>query len=164
MKCGGFHQCQRLVPIIARLLIKICTVKNVEFAPPNVQETPQVAPTNGWRTVSFISWIAVLAALIAVAISSRTIGRPVWWLGSRFHPAPAIFMLVPLSVIVTPLVATWRAPEIMVRTSVICSLLLAGTAIPDIATSPATALGVFVVALASFLSSIAQVMVARKYR
>ena len=139
-------------------------MKYVELTPPTVQETLQVPPTTGWRTVSFISWIAVLAALIAVAISSRTIGRPVWWLGSRFHPAPAIFMLVPLSVIVTPLVATWRAPEIMVRTSIICSLLLGATAIPDVSDSPATALGIVVVALASFLSSIAQVLVARKYR
>ena len=139
-------------------------MKHVELTPPTVQETLRVPPTTGWRTVSFISWIAVLAALIAVAISSRTIGRPVWWLGSRFHPAPAIFMLVPLSVIVTPLVATWRAPEIMVRTSIICSLLLGVTAIPDVSDSPATALGIVVVALASFLSSIAQVLVARKYR
>jgi hypothetical protein len=139
-------------------------VKHVELTPPTVQETLNVPPTTVWSTVSFISWIAVLAALIAVAISSRTIGRPVWWLGSRFHPAPAIFMLVPLSVIVTPLVATWRAPEIMVRTSIICSLLLGATAIPDVSDSPATALGIVVVALASFLSSIAQVLVARKYR
>jgi hypothetical protein len=52
----------------------------------------------------------------------------------------------------------------MVRTSIVCSLLLAATALPDVASSPATALGVIVVALASFLSSIAQVLVARKYR
>lgn len=150
--------------IIARLLIKICTVKNVELTPPTVQITPPAIPSTGWRTVSFISWIAVLAALVAVAISSRTIGRPVWWLGSRFQPAPAIFMLVPLSLVVTPLVATWRAPDIMIRTSIVCSLLLAATAIPDVVHSPATALGVMVVALAGFLSSIAQVLVARKYR
>lgn len=152
------------MPIIARLLIKICTVKYVELTPPTVHKTPQVIPSSGWRTVSFISWIAVLAALVAVAISSRTIGRPVWWLGSRFQPAPAVFMLIPLSLVVTPLVATWRAPDIMVRTSIVCSLLLAATALPDVASSPATALGVIVVALASFLSSIAQVLVARKYR
>ena len=139
-------------------------MKIVELSPPTVHTTRPALPSSGWRTVSFISWIAVLAALVAVAISSRTIGRPVWWLGSRFHPAPAIFMLVPLSVVVTPLVATWRAPEIMIRTSIVCSLLLAATALPDMASSPATALGVFVVALASFLASIAQVMVARKYR
>lgn len=139
-------------------------MKNVELTPPTVQKPASVIPTPGWRTVSFISWIAVLAALVAVAISSRTIGRPVWWLGSRFHPAPAIFMLIPLSVVVTPLVAAWRAPEIMIRTSIVCSLLLAATALPDVASSPATALGVIVVALASFLSSIAQVLVARKYR
>jgi hypothetical protein len=152
------------VPIIACLLIKICTVKNVELTPPTVSKTRRAIPSSGWRTVSFVSWIAVLAALIAIAISSRTIGRPVWWLGTRFHPAPAVFMLIPLSLVVTPLVATWRAPDIMVRVSLICSLLLAATAIPDVADSPATALGVIVVALASFLSSIAQVLVARKYR
>lgn len=139
-------------------------MKNVELTPPTVRRKTRAIPSSGWRTVSFISWIAVLAALVAVAISSRTIGRPVWWLGSRFDPAPAVFMLVPLSLVVTPLVATWRAPDIMVRTSVICSLLLAATAIPDVASSPATALGVIVVAIASFLSSIAQVLVARKYR
>ena len=139
-------------------------MRNVELTPPTVQKTPKAIPSTGWRTVSFISWVAVLAALVAVAISSRTIGRPVWWLGSRFHPAPAIFMLIPLSVVVTPLVATWRAPEIMIPTSVVCSLLLAATALPDVADSPATALGVIVVAFASFLSSIAQVLVARKYR
>lgn len=139
-------------------------MKNVELTPPTLNQTRRAIPSSGWRTVSFVSWIAVLAALIAIAISSRTIGRPVWWLGTRFHPAPAVFMLIPLSLVVTPLVATWRAPDIMVRTSLICSLLLAATAIPDVADSPATALGVIVVALASFLSSIAQVLVARKYR
>lgn len=139
-------------------------MKNVELTPPTVQKSRSAIPSSGWRTASFISWIAVLAALVAVAISSRTIGRPVWWLGSRFHPAPAVFMLVPLSLVVTPLVATWRAPEIMIRTSITCSLLLAATALPDVASSPATALGVIVVTLASFLASIAQVLVVRKYR
>lgn len=63
----------------------------VEFEPPLVQRVSQNAdsqalPSHGWRTVSFISWIATLAALVAVAISSRTIGQPVWWLGPRADP------------------------------------------------------------------------------
>lgn len=143
--------------------------EGVEFEPPTVnavspQILPPVLPSHGWRTVSVITWIATLAALIAVAISSRTIGQPVWWLGSRVDPAPALLMLIPLTLIVVPLVATWRAPHVMVRTSLICSALLSATAFPDISNSFAIAVAVFIVGFASFLASIAQLMVMRKYR
>lgn len=143
--------------------------EDVELEPPHPpQSVPptraDTAPSHGWRTVSFITWIATLAALVAVAISSRTIGQPVWWLGSRAEPAPALFMLVPLSLVVIPLVATWRAPIIMVRTSIVCSLLLAATSLPDFGTSVAIALAVCTIGGCSFLASIAQLLVARKYR
>lgn len=136
----------------------------MELTPPSLPSTKPKELSPGWRSISFVTWITVLAALIAVAISSRTIGRPVWWLGTRLNPAPPIFMLVPLSVIVIPLVATWRAPEIMIRTSIVCSILLTTTALPDVVDSPATALGIAVIGMAGFLSSIAQLLVARKYR
>lgn len=143
--------------------------EGVEFEPPTVNVVSPhtlspVLPSHGWRTVSIITWVATLAALIAVAISSRTIGQPVWWLGSRVDPAPALLMLVPLTLIVVPLVATWRTPSAMVRTSLICSALLCATAIPDISNSAAIAIAVFIVGFASFLASIAQLMVMRKYR
>lgn len=139
--------------------------EGVELEPPTVNSTPMpTLPTHGWRTVCFITWIATLAALIAVAISSRTIGQPVWWLGSRVDPAPPLLMLIPLSLIVVPLVATWRAPQSMVRAGLLCSVLLTATALPDIRNSIAIAMAVGVVGFASFLASIAQLMVMRKYR
>lgn len=143
--------------------------EGVEYEPPVIGSSafspPSPGfPSHGWRTVSFITWIATLAALVAVAISSRTIGQPVWWLGSRVDPASPLLMVVPLTLIVIPLVATWRAPIHMVRVSVACSLLLTATSLADIGNSIATATGIFVVGAASFLSSIAQLLVARKYR
>lgn len=143
--------------------------EGVEFEPPTIDDTLYRAssptlPTPGWRTVNVITWVATIAALIAVAISSRTIGQPVWWLGSRVDPAPALMMLVPLTLIVVPLVATWRAPHQMVRASLACSALLSATALADITHSIAIALAVFVVGFAAFLASIAQLMVMRKYR
>lgn len=140
----------------------------VEFQPPIVSDAsvnqPTSLPTQGWRVVCFVTWIAALAALIAVAISSRTIGQPIWWLGTRTNPAPAVVMLVPLSVIVLPLVASWRAPHIMVRSSIICSILLTASSLPNFDDSIAIAIAVAVIGFASFLSSIAQLLVVRKYR
>ncbi|MEY3805258.1 MAG: hypothetical protein RIR69_70 [Actinomycetota bacterium] len=142
---------------------------SVELEPPVAQHATRIVhsrvlPSHGWRTVSFITWIATLAALVAVAISSRTIGQPVWWLGPRADPASPLFMLIPLTMIVVPLVATWRAPHNMVSVNVVCSLLLIATALPDIGRSVAIAAAVGTVGLASFLSSIAQLLVMRKYR
>lgn len=121
-------------------------------------------PEPGWRMVSLVTWVGTLAALIAVAISSRTIGQPVWWLGTRFDPASPILILVPLAMVVVPLVATWRAPHLMTRTGIACSLLLMATALPDIGGSPAVSLAVVVVAGAAFLAVIAQLIGSRKYR
>jgi hypothetical protein len=52
----------------------------------------------------------------------------------------------------------------MVSVNVVCSLLLIATALPDIGRSVAIAAAVGTVGLASFLSSIAQLLVMRKYR
>lgn len=73
-------------------------------------------------------------------------------------------MLIPLSMIVVPLVATWRTPHNMVRFSTICSILLIATAAPEIGKSVAVATAIGTIGFASFLSAIAQLLVMRKYR
>lgn len=134
----------------------------MEFDPPSAPI--QAAPGSGWQTVSVVTWIAVLSSLIAVTISSRTIGRPVWWIGPTVEPAPAYYMLVPIACVVVPLVATIRLPTRMALISCICSLLLMATAIPDINASPALATAVFVIGIAALTESIALVLVTRHYR
>lgn len=134
----------------------------MEFDPPRAYS--QALPGSGWKAVSAITWIAVLSSLIAVTISSRTIGRPVWWIGSIADPAPAYFMLIPISFVVVPLVATIRLPTRMAIIGTACSILLMAAAIPDVNASPALAIATFVIGLAAFAESIALVLVTRHYR
>lgn len=135
----------------------------VELEAPRPRTVPDAIPSHGWRTVSLVTWLATLAALVAVAISSRTIGRPLWWLGTRFHPAHPLLMLIPLALIAVPIVATWRSPGMMVRANIACSLALIATALPDLASSMSVAIAVVVVGTASLTSAIAQLLATRNY-
>lgn len=134
----------------------------MEFDPPIAHN--QALPGSGWQTVSAITWIAVLSSLIAVTISSRTIGRPVWWIGPTVDPAPAYFMLIPIACVIIPLVATFRLPARMAVIELVCSIALMATAIPDIHASPALAMAVLVIGIAALAESIALVLVTRHYR
>ncbi len=79
-----------------------CTVTEMNFSAPSL---PQSQPSDGWRMVSFLTWIGVLAAVLAVTISSRTIGRSIWWLGPSSNPAPVFYLLIPIIIIGTPLLS-----------------------------------------------------------
>ncbi len=120
--------------------------------------------SDGWRTVAFITWIFTAAATIAIAITSRTIGRPVWWLGSESDPATPFLMLVPVAVVVVPLVASVRQGNRTAVISVICSVLLMASALVDFGSTPAIALALAVVGCAAFATSIALWAVSRQYR
>jgi hypothetical protein len=114
--------------------------------------------------VSFLTWIGVLGSVLAVAISSRTIGRPIWWLGPSSDPAPVFYLLIPILVIGTPLFVTLTRPQRMVRVGLVGSLALLVSALPDVASNSAIAFAVLVIGIAALASSIALLMVLRKYR
>lgn len=134
----------------------------MDFASP---PTPiEVLPSDGWRTVSTITWAGVFGALLAVAISSRTIGRPIWWLGPSSAPASPLFITIPLAIILVPLVATLRYPRHMTTASWISSLALIGTGIAELASNPAISVAVVVIGVAALMESIAVVVVMRQYR
>jgi hypothetical protein len=137
-------------------------VENMHLPPPLVSDSAPVG--SGWRTVSFVSSILTLCCLICVAVSSRTIGRPTWWLGPSSNPAPVFFILLPAALVVIPLVATFRQSPQMPLISAVCALSLMATAIPDITSTPAIALTVVVIGFAGLLQSIALVVVTRHYR
>ena len=126
--------------------------------------SPQGQPSDGWRMVSFLTWIGVLGSVLAVAISSRTIGRPIWWLGPSSDPAPVFYLLIPILVIGTPLFVILTRPQRMVRVGLVGSLALLVSALPDVASNSAIALAVLVIGIAALASSIALLMVLRKYR
>ena len=124
----------------------------------------EVLPSDGWRTVSTITWAGVFAALLAVAISSRTIGRPIWWLGPSSAPASPLLITIPLAIVLVPLVATLRSPRYMTTASWVCSLALIATGIAELASNPAISIAVVVIGVAALMESIAVVVVMRQYR
>jgi hypothetical protein len=117
-----------------------------------------------WRGVTITTWIAVLLCLVAFAISSRTVGRAVWWLGPTGDSAPLLYKIVPIALVVLPIEgAIWRS-RTTIPAAVLCSLGLIAIALPDLSRSPGIAIGIVVVGIAALLQSIALVLVTRQYR
>lgn len=100
-----------------------------------------------------ITWLLVLGALAAVAVSSRTIGRSVWWLGPSVDPAPVVAVLVPIGLCAFPLLAVLRRSPRAGLAGVVSGVLLAFTAVPDLADRPGSAVVVLVISAAALLSS-----------
>ncbi len=126
--------------------------------------TPATAPSDGWRMVSFITWIGVLATVLAVTISSRTIGRPIWWLGPSSNPAPVLYLLIPILIIGVPLFVTIQRPHRIVRVSIVASIALLISSMPDLGSNPAIAIAIITIGFAALAPSIALLLVLRKYR
>ncbi|MEY4392672.1 MAG: hypothetical protein RLZZ544_1381 [Actinomycetota bacterium] len=120
--------------------------------------------TNGWRTVLLVTWVGTFACMLAVAVSSRTIGRPIWWLGPSTSPAPLVFVAVPIVVVFAPLAAVMRRPGIATRVSLVSSVLLLATGIPDAFDRMAIAAATWTVSGAALLATIAVMVGERQYR
>ena len=136
----------------------------MEFDPPQLSPASSPKLSDGWRTVAFITWVLAGASVLAIAITSRTIGRPLWWLGPESSPASPLFILVPVVIVVLPLVAASKKPRVLAPISVGCSIALIITAVVDIAGTPAIALAIGIVGLAALSVSIALLVIARQYR
>jgi len=111
--------------------------------------------TRTWRNVTALSWLVLGLALLALAISSRSLGKPAWWLGPesqpRFFLLWATPFVPPLASIVTSLrFSRWATPV-----SFVSALALAAVAVFDLQNSPGIAAGEFVLAGAGVLISIA---------
>lgn len=136
----------------------------MELEPPQLPLSRPGELSDGWRTVAFITWVLTAAGIIAIAITSRTVGRPIWWLGSESDPASPLFIILPVVAVAVPLYAAGRKPEILSRVGLICSGALLVSATIDIASSPGVAAGVAIVSIAALSVSIALWAVARQYR
>lgn len=120
--------------------------------------------TSGWRTVLLVTWVGTFACMLAVAVSSRTIGRPIWWLGPSTSPAPLVFVAVPVVLVFAPLAAVMRRPGLASRVSLVSSVLLLATGIPDAFDRMAIAAATWTVSGAALLSTIAVMVGERQYR
>lgn len=136
----------------------------MELEPPQLPLSNKGQLSEGWRTVAFITWIFTAACIIAIAITSRTIGRPIWWLGSESDPASPIWVLLPLVIVAIPLYSASKRPQLLPRSGIISSIALLASAALDVSSSPAVALAIAVVGVASLSVSIALGVLARQYR
>ena len=110
---------------------------------------------SGWAFVGATTWIGTLLAFIAIAISSRTISRPPWWLGPATDPAPffapAVLVIVIMGTALSYLGSHSAAPWI----GIITSLFLGIYAFVDLDATVGVALAQIIVAAAALLGSVA---------
>jgi hypothetical protein len=115
-----------------------------------------VASNRTWRTLATISWVGVLLCQIAVAVTSRNIGKSAWWLGPESNPRFPLIWAIPFVIIVAALVATQRVGKFTIVVHLACVALLAAVATGDVAGSPGVAMLQYVVAgialIVSFVS------------
>lgn len=121
-------------------------------------------PGDGWRTVAYVNWVLVFAATAAVAVSSRTIGRAVWWLGPPPDPSPRWWLAVPIGLVVVPVLAVARRHPRAGLVGISCSLGLGASALADVGSTPVVAAACAAVAVASLIGNVAVWVGLRQYR
>lgn len=109
-----------------------------------------------WRRLATISWVGILLCQVAVAVTSRNIGKAAWWLRPESNPRFPLVWTIPFLVVVAALVATQRPRKYTIVVHLACVGLLAAVATGDLQDSPGVAAlqyGVAVIALlVSFVS------------
>ncbi|MFM7307547.1 MAG: hypothetical protein ACKO97_13735 [Actinomycetota bacterium] len=109
-----------------------------------------------WRRLASISWVGIAVCQVAVAVTSRNIGKSAWWLGPESNPRFPLVWAVPFLITVAAFVATQRPRKYTIVVHLVCVALLAAVATGDVANSPGVAALQYVVAgialLVSFVS------------
>ena len=117
-----------------------------------------------WHALILGTWVLSFLALIALTVSSRTIGRSVWWLGPGESARPPWTIVVPIVIAFVPMAAAFLRSTRTSWTSAGASVVLGLATLPDIADRPVVAGAVGLVAFASLLTSVAVIVGERKYR
>ena len=111
--------------------------------------------TNTWRTVTVVSWLLVLFAIIAVAVTSRNIGKPTWWLGPESNPSFILLWVLPFVAPIASIIAAIKFGRIASFVGFGSALFLGAIGIADINSTPGVALIECTIAIASALIAIA---------
>jgi hypothetical protein len=116
------------------------------------------ATTNNrtWRTLATISWVGILLCQVAVAVTSRNVGKSAWWLGPESNPQFPLVWAIPFLITIAALIAIQRPRRYTIVVHLVCVVLLAAVATGDVQNSPGVAAlqyGVAAIALlVSFVS------------
>jgi len=111
--------------------------------------------TNTWRTVAVVSWLLVFFAIMAVAVTSRNIGKPTWWLGPQSNPSFVLLWALPFVAPIASIIAAVKFGRIASYVGFGSALLLGAVGAVDIVNTPGVALVECVIAVSSALIAIA---------
>ncbi len=125
-----------------------------EIPPPPVPKSI-IQLTRTWRNVTAVSWLVLGFAILALAISSRTLGKPTWWLGPQSRPRPIFLWATPFLAPIASIIASLRFSRWATLVSLASSAALAIVAVFDMQPTPGIALGEFILAGAGALITIA---------
>lgn len=125
-----------------------------EIPPPPVPKSVQQL-TRTWRNVTAASWLVLGLALLALAISSRSLGKPTWWLGPESQPRFIGLWVAPFLAPIASIIASLRFSRWATLVSLVSSLALAAVAVFDLQLTPGVAIGEFILAGAGLLITIA---------
>jgi len=93
----------------------------------------------------------VLLSNLATAITSRTVGKPTWWLGPSVDPAPIAYVTLPIALVAIPLLLFYKSHPRAPRFAAGCACALAVVAVIDLGRSPGVAVVEIGVAVAALL-------------
>jgi hypothetical protein len=122
--------------------------------------TSPVRPTRlglriGWARVGLATWAGVTIGMIAIAVTSRTVSKPPWWLGASTNPAPLYFTAIPVIVCLTPIIVIALRRRTSPLIGCVCSLALAVSALLDVSNTPGVAVVQAALAVAALSGSVA---------
>ena len=123
--------------------------------PINQQTTPRTGLTSTWRTVAVVSWLLVFFAIIAVAVTSRNIGKPTWWLGPESNPSFVLLWALPFVAPIASIIAAIKFGHIASFVGFGAALFLGAIGVADISGTPGVALIECAIAISSALIAIA---------
>jgi membrane-bound metal-dependent hydrolase YbcI (DUF457 family) len=111
--------------------------------------------TSTWRTVTIVSWLLVFFAIMAVAVTSRNIGKPTWWLGPESNPSFVLLWALPFVAPIASIIAAIKFGHIASFVGFGAALFLGAIGVADINGTPGVALIECAIAISSALIAIA---------
>lgn len=126
--------------------------------PPNQSQSSIAGSlTKSWTIAVVITHLLISGALIALAISAHTVGKPTWWLASQINDSFSILLIVPFLAPVGVIITVLRASKFATLAGLIATAILAVTSVVDISRSPGIALGEAILAGCTALTTIAAI-------
>jgi len=117
--------------------------------------TRRMGLTSTWRSVAVVSWVLVFFALLAVAVTSRNIGKPTWWLGPQANPTFVLLWALPFVAPIASIIAAIRFGRIASFIGLGSALLLGIIGVADLQGTPGVAIIECTIAVSSALIAIA---------